>query len=179
MKCGFLTRYSIIKNFQLLFFYINGRKLMTKMKKIWKNLTSLLSALTNCFVNLSLICRGGNVICLLELEGYQSHFYHQASILFSTVSFLLHDVGPLLYYRISRENMESLCIQIVDPEENLPFSNPHIWTNYGLSIWSVVWLLVLLAHTFLLKLLNAQQVPLNLMRRSNNHHNDSVVHARS
>ena len=95
--------------------------------------------------------------CLLELEDEQSHLYQQVSILFSGASRFWHNVGPRLYCPMSRENMEYLCIQIVDPVERLPFSGPHRSISYGLRIWSVP-SFVLLGHDFLLKLLNAQLI---------------------
>ena len=141
-----------IKNSVLLFLYTNASKSITQ---VLKTLAFFIEYQT---VSLTPVWYKEEILfCLLELEDYKSHFYHQASILFSRISLCWHNVDPWLYCPINIESMEYFCIQIADPVENLLFSSLHRSTNYNLRIWSVP-SIVLLAHTFLVQLLNAQFV---------------------
>ena len=58
------------------------------LHKYSNHLPSLSSVLTKCFINPSLYVGEEILFCLLELEDYQSHFYHQASILISKARLL-------------------------------------------------------------------------------------------
>ena len=139
-----------IKSFHFLSILIPV-KLLTKYSK---HLPSLSNTLIKCFINPSLISKRGNIIMSLETRGLSITSLSPGFNSVSRASLCWHNVDSELYCPISRENMEILCIKTVDPVESLPFESPHRSPNYDLGIWSIL-SLVLLDHTFLLKLLNA------------------------